>query len=123
MPANQPKLSNLIYQLVKVVEFDVEMGDDQFAVRVELLESNAKGRHFRARIWRTEMYRIQSTFPQDESMHRPAHLPSDETILVDHSMYLGRSYSDFEAESQDAALRSIMDDYQTFLGRVAKQGA
>ncbi len=115
-------LGKVTYELFKVVEFDVEIGDDQFTVRVELLQSNSDVRHFRARLWRTEMYRLQSTFPQDPSTNEPAHAPSDEIIWVDHSHYLGKSYSDFEADSQEAALRLIMEDYQTFLRRVAGQG-
>ncbi len=122
MAKHQAVPDRVTYELVKVVECDVEIGDDQFAVRVELLQSDSDVRHFRARIWRTEMYRLQSTFPQDPSTNEPAHAPSDEIIWVDHSHTLGRSYSDFEAESPEAALRLIMEDYQTFLRRVAGQG-
>ncbi len=119
MPANQPKLSDVVYELVKVVESDVEIGDDRFPLRVELFQNTNDAHRFRARIWRTEMYRIQSTFPQDELTHEPVDRPSDETILVDHSLYLGRSYSEFEAESQEAALQLILKDYRMFLAHVA----
>lgn len=120
MKIDQPRISETVYELVKVVELDVEIGEDHFALRIELFHNNSSAHSFRAHLWRSEMYRIQSTFPQDESTNEPAHLPSDELILIDHSHYLARSYSNFQAESQAAALQMIIDDFQGFLTRVAK---
>jgi len=66
--------------LVDTVELSVPFEDDELLLRIELFESLAHARHYCARIWRLEHYRIQSTFPQVAG-GLPAHQPSDELIL------------------------------------------
>lgn len=66
--------------LVDTTELSVPIEDDELTLRIELFESVAKARHYSARIWRLEHYRIQSTFPQIAG-GAPAHQPSDELIL------------------------------------------
>src|SRR5260370_7609984 len=84
-----------LYALVKTVEFDVVLGDDSFALRVELFQDKTRRQTFRANIWRNELYRIQSTFPQNPSTGRPEHQPSDEVILIDWSSNLRGNSSSF----------------------------
>jgi hypothetical protein len=121
MVPDEPRLSKTVFKLAEVREFDVVIGGDWFAMRLELFQSESSAHVFRARLWRTEMYRIQPTFPQDTRTGAPAHLPSDELILVDQSYYLGRSYADFEAKSKATALQLVMEDYQAFLARLVMQ--
>jgi len=97
-----------LYALVKTVEFDVVLGDDAFALRVELFHDKSRRRIFRANIWRNEFYRIQSTFPQSLSSGVPEHQPSDEVILVDWSTNVRGNYSTFEAASSTAALNTVL---------------
>jgi hypothetical protein len=79
--------------LVQIVEFDVVLGDDSFALRVELFQDKTRRRTFRANIWRNELYRIQSTFPQKPSTGQPEHQPSDEVILIDWSTNVATTQS------------------------------
>jgi hypothetical protein len=67
-------------------------------------------------MWRTEFFRIQSTFPQAGSTGEPEHHPSDEVILVDWSHNLAGQYSDFEAENPDAALNAVLEDFRHWMG-------
>jgi len=97
-----------LYELVKTVEFDVVLGDDSFALRVELFEDKTRRRTFRANIWRNEFYRIQSTFPQNASTAQPEHQPSDEVILIDWSTNLRGNFSVFKATSSTAALNLVL---------------
>lgn len=120
MPVSPPKVGP-VYELVKTVEFDVEIGDDQFVLRIELFRTVSDIHTFRAHIWRTEMYRIQSSFPRDQLTDKPAHLPSDEVILVDLN-YLTGDFSNFQAENQEIALQLVMHDFQDFLTRIAGPG-
>lgn len=107
-----------MFALIKTVAFDVEIGDvDSFTLRVELFQDQADDQRFKAGIWRTEFYRIQSTFPQAESTGEPEHYPSDEVILVDSSHNLAGEYSDFKADNPDAAMSVVLDDYQRWLRR------
>lgn len=96
------------YALVKTVQFDVALGDDSFALRVELFQDRTRRQMFRANIWREEFYRIQSTFPQNPSTGQPAHEPSDEVILIDWSTNVRANFSAFKAASSTVALNMVL---------------
>ena len=108
-----------IYELIKTIEFDAEIGDDGFLLRVELLRANSDPNYFRAHIWRGEFFRIQSTFPQDAKTHEPIDPASDEIIFVNYSYQLQGKYSHFHAESETAAMQMILDDFQRRLEYIA----
>ncbi|MDJ0724986.1 MAG: hypothetical protein QNJ38_07745 [Prochloraceae cyanobacterium] len=113
---NHPHIISPIYELVKVLEFDIDLGDDRFPLRLEIFRSLADNCLFRARIWRTEFFRIQSTFPQEENS-QPSHDPSDELILLDFSDYLTKDYENFRANSLESAIALIIKDLQQFLDK------
>src|SRR5258708_32282079 len=108
-----------LYALVKTVEFDVVLGDDSFALRVELFQGKTRRQTFRANIWRNELYRIQSTFPQNPSTGRPEHQPSDEVVLIDWSSNLRGNYSVFKAASSPPALIIVLTAIQAVLDHAA----
>ena len=66
--------------LVDTVELSLPLDDEELNLRIEIFESVAHARHYCARIWRLEFYRLQSTFPQTAA-GQPAHQLSDELIL------------------------------------------
>lgn len=118
MPLSHTVINSKLYELIKTVEFDVAVGEDGFHIRVELFRAPANPDQFRAHIWRSEFYRIQSTFPQNNQTHQPTDLPSDELILIDFSSQLGGDYCNFHAEDETVALQLILDDCGQFLRRV-----
>ena len=107
-----------VYALVKTVEFDVDLDDDSFALRVELFQDKTRRRTFRAKIWRNEFYRIQSTFPQQPSTGQPEHQPSDEVILIDWSTNVRGNYSVFKAASSAAALNMVLKAIRAALDHI-----
>jgi len=113
-----PKGVGHVYALVKTVEFDVDLGDDSFALRVELFQDKTRRRTFRAKIWRNEFYRIQSTFPQQPSTGQPEHQPSDEVILIDWSTNVRGNYSVFKAASSAAALNMVLKAIRAALDHI-----
>ena len=121
MNLSHPFVKSKIYELFKTIEFDVAIGDDGFSLRIELLRAISSSNHFRVHAWRSEFFRIQSTFPQESKSHRPADLPSDELIFIDYSTQLKGDYSDFRAENEIAALQLILDDCQQFLKRIMRE--
>ena len=98
-----------VFALVRTVEFDVVLGDDSFALRVELFRDTTRSETFRANIWRSESYRIQSTFPQNPSTGEPEHHPSDEVILIDWSTNVRGDYAVFKATSPTTALNLVLE--------------
>jgi hypothetical protein len=96
-----------LFVLTKQAELDVSLGDDHFSVRIEVLRALNRKNTFRVRFWRTELFRIQSTFPQSRR-GTPAHQASDELILVDASDNMTGSWDAIRSSSADAALRAAV---------------
>ena len=114
-----PSITSPLFELAKTVEFNLEVAEDHFSLRVELFQDISNAQRFRARIWRLEMYRIQSTFPQNETDGQPSHQPSDESIFVDTGLWLSQRYEDFQAETPDRAIQIILNDLRDFLVRTS----
>jgi hypothetical protein len=113
-----PFVKSEVYELIKTIEFDVAIAEDEFILRIELFRLNSHPNEFRGHIWRKEFFRIQSTFPQDHKTHELADPPSDEMIFVDYSHQFSEKYSHFQAESETVALRIILDDFQNRLKHI-----
>lgn len=79
-PKSVTWLRERVRVLVDTSELSVPFDDEELTLRIEIFESVARARHYSARVWRLEYYRIQSTFPQ-VGRGQPAHEPSDELIL------------------------------------------
>lgn len=114
-----PSITGPLFELAKIIEFDLEVAEDHFSLRLELFQDISDAQRFRARIWRLEMYRIQSTFPQNETDGQPSDQPSDESILVDTGLWLSQRYEDFQAETPDRAIQIILNDLRDFLVRTS----
>jgi hypothetical protein len=110
-----PSITSPLFELAKTIEFDLEITDDHFSLRLELFQSISDAQRFRARLWRLERYRIQSTFPQNEHDGQPSDHPSDESIFVDTGLWLSGHYEDFRAETPERAIQMILDDLRDFL--------
>ena len=111
-----PNITSPVYELVKVLEFNIDLqGIEIFPLRLEIFRSLEDNCRFRAHIWRTEFFRIQSTFPQEDG--KPSHQTSDEEILVDFSHYLTVDYDDFRANSIEEAIELIIEDLKRFLDK------
>jgi hypothetical protein len=114
-----PSITSPLFELAKTVEFNLEVAEDHFSLRIELFQDISNAQRFRARIWRLEMYRIQSTFPQNETDGQPTDQPSDESIFVDTGAWLSQRYEDFRAETPDRAIQIILNDLRDFLVRTS----
>jgi hypothetical protein len=102
-----------LYDLVRVSEFDLGLGEESFRVRLELARSRSSRRTFRASVRRAELYRIQSTFPLKHG--RPQHEQSDEMALVDWSGILRLFREPFSAPSVAAAERLVLGEVDASL--------
>jgi len=107
-------LRNLARVLVDTVELEVNLEDDELLLRFELFESLAQPRHYSARIWRLEYYRIQSTFPQLPG-GKPKHDPSDEVILKEFEGYESPLQQPVEFANALAARDYVLDQFASWL--------
>lgn len=97
-----PATTSRTFESIRTLEVD-GCGDDSVTVRVELLRRVGDAGLYRCRVWRLESYRIQPTFPQTAGA--PAHLPSDEEVLVSWTHALPADLADgYRCSSDDEAL-------------------
>jgi hypothetical protein len=113
MKITHSAITSPVFELVKTVEVDLTLGDEMWPTRIEILRDTERQDLFRCRVWQLELFRIQSTFPQ--SGGKPAHEPSDHSLIVEwDGPHVGR-YVDFVAADADAALRKVIEDFRKFL--------
>ncbi|KAF1080761.1 MAG: hypothetical protein GQF41_3171 [Candidatus Rifleibacterium amylolyticum] len=112
------------FELVKTIEFDLEFPNpndsDIFSLRVELFQSMSDPGVFRYKIWRTEMFCIQSKFPKDEH-DLPKHEPSNENILVEFGIKHFQSNEMFKAKSIELAIMKIFQDFDKAIEHISGQ--
>lgn len=111
---SHPNIISPVYELVKVLEFDVDLGDDIFSLRLEVFRSLEDNCRFRAHLWTRRIFRIEFTNLQGD---RPSYYPLEEEIIVNFSHYLTNNYDDFRADSLEAAIELIIDDLKRFLDK------
>lgn len=106
-----------VRRLIQQAELDVRIGDDAFAVRVEILRVGSKEPRYAARFWRAEHFRLPPTFPQD-GRGQPVHDSSDELILVDWSHHVVGNWSDFVASTEERALEQAVRAVKEGVARI-----
>lgn len=112
MKLNHPNIASHVFKLVGIYEIDIDLSslinDDKFSIRIELFQSLTDATLFRRKSWRGELFRVQSTFPQDDT-GKPEHDPSDEMILTKFSQ-AHFMWNDFYAQDHEAALEKTIKD-------------
>ncbi|MCI0524671.1 MAG: hypothetical protein L0Y75_05340 [Acidobacteria bacterium] len=120
-------ITSPVFELVKVIELDITLGDDFIPTRIEIFQDTKRRDFFRCRVWELEYFNLTPTFPMDEN-GKPLHISSD-VVQVERStsycIFNNLSYDGFAATDADAALQKIIDDLKSFLehvtGKKAKQ--
>jgi hypothetical protein len=110
-------MTSPVFELKRTIEFDFQLGDDYFPMRVEVFQDIANPNQFRCRIWKLEFYRLQPSFPQDND-GEPSDFSADEQVWFDWGHNLSNDYQLFTAKDSDDALAKILADVKQFLIRV-----
>jgi len=122
MKISHSAITSSVFELIKTLELDVQLGDDSWSIRIELFKDiETKGR-FRCHVWELELFRLTPTFPQSED-NQPAHI-SDDVLMVDRGIARSRiAYpkEDIVAPDADAALEIVLDDLKRFLEQVTRE--
>jgi len=106
MPTLIDQLRDRSFRVVTAIELMLPLPEDEIELRIELLESFSQPGQFRARLWRLEFYRLQSTFPQNQG--QPSHEPSDEVILKEFESYENPLRTPMTFSSVDDALSYLL---------------
>ncbi len=104
-----------VFECIATYEIDVAFGDEEFPTRIELFRDVSEPTGYRAYIWQLEMYRIQSTFPRDESGRVPLDGPSDEGLLIERTHLAKPDLSYFRATSDEEAREHVVSSLRQFL--------
>jgi hypothetical protein len=116
MKIMHPAVTTPIYELVRSVEMDLQLGDDSLTFRIELLRNTEKAHRFRCHVWELEMFRLKPTFPQNGD-NEPAHV-SDDVLMVDRGIprsQIAYPRDDIVAPDTDAALEIVLNHLKAFL--------
>ncbi len=121
MQLKHPSITSSVFKLIGTYEFDLLLGTqedgDQFSLRIELLQSAEHKTLFRRKAWRSELFRIQSSFPQ-ENTGEPKHAPSDEMVLTGFSQPHFLWCDDFHASNRKVALERVAMDIGKLLEHI-----
>lgn len=99
-----------VFVLYRTLEIDVELGGDPHVVRVELFRAAAEQGVYRARLWRSELFRLTPSFPRDEA-DRPTEV-TDDAIFVEWAELLEPDYERFEAASDEDAEAHVLAELE-----------
>ena len=109
-------VSSPIYELAKICELDIQLGENSYMLRIELFRNTEKEGHYRCHAWELEMFRLVPTFPMGES-NEPAHT-CDDVVMVDRGIprsSIRYPVEDIVAPSVDAAFEIVLGDLKGFL--------
>jgi len=125
MKITHSAITSPVFELVKVIELDITLGDVFIPTRIEILQDTGRTDFFRCRVWELELFHLTPTFPMDED-GKPLHISSD-VIQVERSatyrIFRDLSYEGYVAADADAALQKIIDDLKSFLEHVTGEKA
>jgi hypothetical protein len=115
-------ITSSIYELVKVVEFNLTLGET-WPMRFEIFRDVERPGHFRCRIWQLEQHELQPTYPQDEKGRPlPDHL-YDPMIAVDYTFPGTIDFDDIVATDADATVEAVVEDFKKYLEHVTGERA
>jgi hypothetical protein len=112
-------INGSIYKLIKLIEFDIELDGDCLPIRVELLQHLSDADQFRTRTWvmalcdrtgRAKVSEVQSILLRGHTSNRLFERSLNEEIFADYAHFTLEDCSEFQADSQEAAIQLIVDD-------------
>jgi len=113
-----------MYELVRSLEIDLQLGDDSLTLRIELFRNTEKADSFRCHVWELEMFRLKPTFPRDAN-NEPAH-SCDDVLMVDRGIPrsdIAYPREEIVAPNVDAAVEIVLNDLKAFLEHATKERA
>ena len=116
MKVSHPAVTSTVFEMVKVVELDLQLAEDAWSVRIEIMQDTEASDRFRCHVWEQETFRLTPTFPQNRQ-GRPCEI-SDDRLLVERGIAHRRiAYprEDILAADANAALEVVLQDLQRFL--------
>ena len=101
-----------IFELIRSVVFDVQIGNDRFTVKLELFQCVSDANLFRANLWGIELFNIQPTTRQPGESDDD----SSEALFIDRSWWFSEERDvSFRATTPVHALQQALDDVKGFL--------
>jgi hypothetical protein len=124
MRISHSAITSSIFELVKVAELDIRLGDNSWSIRIELLRDTGTADHFRCHVWELELFRLTPSFPRNEN-GQPEHI-TDDVLMVDRGIarsQIAYPREDIVAPDVEAALEIVLGDLKDFLKHVTGEEA
>jgi hypothetical protein len=102
-----------VFELVRTLELDVELGDEPMVLRIEIFRARHQRQLYRARLWRRDLFRLTPSFPRDERDEPTAR--TDDRCFVEWPELLESDYDEILAASPEAAEDKIVHDLRRAL--------
>ncbi|MEQ8452700.1 MAG: hypothetical protein RLO52_14780 [Sandaracinaceae bacterium] len=102
-----------VFELLRTLELDVELGAEPMVLRVELFKARHQSQLYRARLWRRELFRMKPSFPRDDD-DEPRER-TDDTLYVDWSDFLENDLDELIAPSDEAAEERVLGELRKAL--------
>lgn len=102
-----------VFELVRTLELDVELGDEPVVLRLEIFAARDRTGVYRARLWRQDVFRLRRSFPRDAG-DEPIE-QTDDTVYVEWPELLEGEYEELSASSIDDAETIVRADLQRAL--------
>jgi hypothetical protein len=99
------------FVLERVIEVDLDFGDQVFPVRLEFFASATRSGRFRCRMWRSETYAVAP---------RRGAPSADEELLVNWEPLLSRDFRSYDAPDLGAAMSMVLDDLRERVASAAE---
>ena len=123
MKITHPSVRSDVFRLVATYEFDLQIGVHFHPTRIELFQDTQRTKRWRARLWDLELCRLEATPTEGKRMQpargkqaHPEREMFDEEVMVERTWMLGDEFGDFQAATEAAALRKVIDALVQHLG-------
>jgi hypothetical protein len=113
MRIHHSAVKSAFFELVRVLEVDLILGDEPLPLRFELFRDTERKGRYRCQIWEREYHRLTPTFPIGKN-GRPLHIADAQILVGWYGPQIG-DYSNFPASSPNHALKKVIQDFGRFL--------
>lgn len=112
-PKVMPRVSTVVKTLEVSMKVCVGEDEEEELFRLVILKDSGGRLPYHVRGYRSEMFRIQPTFPQDPEKGEPAHEPCDEDLFVrDGWLEMESLRAGSLKEIERMAIRRLREKYQ-----------
>lgn len=116
MRIDHPAATSAVFELLRVLEFDLVVLGDRYPARFEVFRNTESPKRFRVRLWERNLYHLKPTLNVSGIPSEEFELEySDEELMVERTWELSERFEDFEAEDEKDAIHQALTRLEEYL--------